>query len=160
MNLVPNTRCISTTHALINLIHLYARGKISMEEHKHLVGNCMRLLCKEEPSSTHKRIFIKLPSSNAGQIPLIQEMFPPNTFTFIFNCRHPKPCLKSYMKWANMVGSTLAFKTGIFWDEHWEGVPRNFGYYAQGLAQHLARKTYFFQFQRSKYCQILPRQIP
>ena len=126
MHLVPDTRCISTPKALVPLSVAFSRGEITMTEHKKHLKSCIRLLCKKEPMSNFERIFIKFPQVVLQQLPLIHEMFPPGTFNFVFNARHPEPCLRSFLKVANHLGDTLAYKTGAWWRCHWEDLPRSY----------------------------------
>ena len=124
MHRVPGTRCLSTPKALTTLACAYSRGEITMDQHSMLVKCCVQLLCKKEPESKHKRVFIKLPFMCSGQMALIHKAFPHGTFKLIFNARHPEPCLKSFLKVANNMGASIAFHTGDWWRCHWEDMPR------------------------------------
>ena len=125
MHNVPGTRCVSSTNALCQLMTSFTLGEIDIEEHKQLIKHSVRLLCKHEPSVTFDRIFIKFTATVTGQMALIHEVFPEGTFKIIFNTRHPKPCMNSFLKLANQQGNTLAYKMGSWWKKNWDDLPRD-----------------------------------
>ncbi len=111
---VLNTRTVSEPEAMARLSECYSRRYYTWETYRKLVQSSMRLRCKVEPHSGVERIVIKMSPNTSGLHEMLHEMFP--DFNVIFNTRHPRKAVPSFMKVLYSVNNGLYAKTGLLWN--------------------------------------------
>lgn len=112
MSRVPKVRAMSEPWIFLHLHGHYRTNKITMDEYKRLIQSSVRLQCKKEHKKEVDQIFIKMTSMMSPQFPILKELYP--NAKFIFNTRHWKPSLSSFMQIVKSIPILSFLSTNTF----------------------------------------------
>jgi hypothetical protein len=107
---VPRVRVMSEPWAFVHIHGLLIQGKVDMDEYRRLVRSVTRVQCKRDIDSQMDHVVIKMTNLVAPMFPTLKEFYPESKF--IFNTRHLKPSIKSFMKIVNSL-PTFALVSGM-----------------------------------------------
>ncbi len=92
---VPGVRVMAEPWVFLHIHGYYHQGIISFDTYKEILRSTIRIVAKPSPESIN-HLIIKFEPSSSLAFPYLKETLP--SARVIFNSRHPRPSIQSYVK--------------------------------------------------------------